>query len=119
MVIQISYEGEYYNVSTKGYHRAFKPVRGDFPIYLAGVGSKMIRASAEVADGYLGHVVCSLKYIKEVVSKNIDAGLKESNRSRANFQSCSIITCAISEDKKKALEAARATIAFLCHREDI
>lgn len=108
----LSYEGEYYNISTKGYHRAFKPVRESFPIYLAGVGSHMVKASAEVADGYLGHVVCSLRYIKEVVNKNILSGLKESGRSKENFQTCSIMTCAISENKKEALEAARATIAF-------
>ncbi len=109
---ELSFEGEYYNISTKGYHRAFKPIRESFPIYLAGVGSNMIRASAEVADGYLGHVVCSLKYIREVVNKSLLSGLERSNRSRKDFKSCSIITCAISENKKDALEAARATIAF-------
>ena len=108
----LTFEKEYYNISTKGYHRAFKPVRDRFPIYLAGVGSKMIQASAEVADGYLGHVVCSLKYIKDVVNNSIDIGLRNSNKSREDFKSCSIITCAISEKKKEALEAARATIAF-------
>lgn len=108
----LSYEGEYYNISTKGYHRAFKPVRDSIPIYLAGVGSNMIRAAGEVADGYLGHVVCSLRYIREVVFKNIAIGLKTSERERENFKSCSIITCAISDNKKEALEAARATIAF-------
>ena len=106
------FEGEYYNVSTKGYHRAFKPLRENFPVYLAGVGSNMVKASAEVADGYLGHVVCSLRYIKEVVNKNILSGLKESGRSKEDFKTCSIMTCAISENKKEALEAARATIAF-------
>ncbi len=108
----ISYEGEYYKISTKGYHRAFKPARDSMPIYLAGVGANMVRASAEVADGYLGHVVCSLRYIKEVVSKSIASGLKDSNRTKGDFRSCSILTCAISDDKKQALEAARATIAF-------
>lgn len=108
----LSFKGEYYDISTKGYHRAFEPVRESFPIYLAGVGSNMIRASAEVADGYLGHVVCSLKYIKDVVSKGIQSGLKKSNRTKKDFKTCSIITCAISENKKDAIEAARATIAF-------
>jgi len=108
----LSYKGEYYNISTKGYHRAFKPVRDSIPIYLAGVGGNMIRAAGEVADGYLGHVVCSLRYIREVVYKNIAKGLKSSERERENFKSCSIITCAISDNKKEALEAARATIAF-------
>jgi len=108
----LSYKGEYYDITTKGYHRAFKPVRARIPIYLAGVGSKMIQASAEVADGYLGHVVCSLRYIKEVVDVSIKTGLKNSGRSRKDLKSCSIITCAISENKKQALDAARATIAF-------
>ncbi len=108
----LSYKGEYYDITTKGYHRAFKPFRERIPIYLAGVGSKMIQASAEVADGYLGHVVCSLRYIKEVVDVSIKTGLKNSGRSRKDLKSCSIITCAISENKKQALEAARATIAF-------
>ncbi len=108
----LSYKGEYYDITTKGYHRAFKPVRERIPIYLAGVGSKMIQASAEAADGYLGHVVCSLRYIKEVVDVSIKTGLKNSGRSRKDLKSCSIITCAISENKKQALEAARATIAF-------
>ncbi|MGB2691277.1 MAG: LLM class flavin-dependent oxidoreductase [Thermodesulfobacteriota bacterium] len=108
----LSFKGEYYNISTKGYHRAFKPIRDSFPIYLAGVGSNMISASAEVADGYLGHVVCSLGYIKQVVSKSIQSGLKKAGRSKLDFNTSSIITCAISENKKDALEAARATIAF-------
>ena len=108
----ISYQGEYYDISTKGYHRAFKPLREKFPIYLAGVGSNMILAAAEVADGYLGHVVCSLRYIKEVVDKSLKKGINNSGRDRDSFKSCSIITCAISDNKKEALEAARATIAF-------
>lgn len=108
----LSYKGEYYDISTKGYHRAFKPLRGRLPIYLAGVGSNMIRTAGEVADGYLGHVVCSLRYIKEVVDKNIAKGLRNSARDRDGFKLCSIITCAISDNKKDALQAARATIAF-------
>lgn len=108
----LSFNGEYYDISTKGYHRAFEPVRESFPIYLAGVGSNMIKASAEVADGYLGHVVCSLKYIKDVVNKSIRLGLRRSDRAKKDFKTCSIITCAISENKKDAMQAARATIAF-------
>ena len=108
----VTFKGEYYDISTKGYLRPFKPVRDRFPIYLAGVGSNMIHAAAEVADGYLGHVVCSLKYIKEVVDNSIQTGLKNSGRENSEFKKCSIITCAISENKKQALDAARATIAF-------
>ncbi|MBI2487419.1 MAG: LLM class flavin-dependent oxidoreductase [Deltaproteobacteria bacterium] len=108
----ISYSGDYYNISTKGYHRPFKPLREKIPIYLAGVGKYMTLAAGEVADGYLGHVVCSLRYIKDVVNKGIKAGLENSGRERKDFKIASIITCAISNKKKEAMQAARATIAF-------
>jgi len=108
----ISYEGEYYNISTRGYHRAFKPVRDSIPIYLAGVGATMTQAAGEVADGYIGHVVCSLRYIKDVVSKSLKKGMKSGNKDPNNFTTASIITCAVSQDKKRARQAARATIAF-------
>jgi probable F420-dependent oxidoreductase len=108
----VSYEGDYYKINTKGYHRPFKPLRFEIPIYLAGVGKYMTKAAAEVADGYLGHVVCSLGYIKDVLSANIKAGLARSQRRREEFRVSSIITCAVSKDGKGAKRAAQATIAF-------
>lgn len=110
--LPLSFEGEYYNISTKGYHRPFTPVREHIPLYLAGIGANMCRASGESADGYLGHVVCSERYLKEVVIDSIKAGLQRSSRDRAGFTIASIITCAVSKDKKRAMQAARATIAF-------
>lgn len=108
----ISYSGNYYDINTKGYHRPFKPRRTDIPVYLAGVGRHMTQAAGEVADGYLGHVVCSLRYLKDVVSVSIKTGLENSGKGRKNFTAASIITCAVSDDKKRAMQAARATIAF-------
>jgi probable F420-dependent oxidoreductase len=108
----VSYEGDYYRINTGGYHRPFKPFRSRIPIYLAGVGRYMTQAAAEVADGYLGHVVCSLEYIKNVLGASIKTGLERSRRKRGDFRVSSIITCAISKDKKEAKRAARTTIAF-------
>lgn len=108
----VEYNGEYYKINTRGYRRPFKPVRDRIPIYLAGVGSLMCRAAGETADGYLGHVVCSLGYLREVVAGNLKAGLAKSGRNPGEFKTASIITCAISNDRKRAMHAARATIAF-------
>ncbi|MER3446234.1 MAG: LLM class flavin-dependent oxidoreductase [Candidatus Dadabacteria bacterium] len=108
----ILYDGNYYKINTRGYHRPFEPLRSRIPIYLAGVGRYMTQAAAEVSDGYLGHVVCSLGYIKDVLSASIKAGLARSQRKRGDFIVSSIITCAISNDKKGAKRAAQATIAF-------
>jgi probable F420-dependent oxidoreductase len=108
----VEYNGEYYKINTRGYRRPFKPVRDRIPIYLAGVGSLMCRAAGETADGYLGHVVCSLGYLREVVAGNLKAGLAKSGRNPGELKTASIITCAISNDRKRAMHAARATIAF-------
>jgi alkanesulfonate monooxygenase SsuD/methylene tetrahydromethanopterin reductase-like flavin-dependent oxidoreductase (luciferase family) len=108
----IKFEGEYYKVNLSGYHRPFKSYRESIPIFLAGVGSNMVRAAAEVADGYLGHVVCSLRYLKEIVSKSLKEGFERTGRDDRGFQKASIITCAISKKKSDAKEAAKRTIAF-------
>ena len=108
----VRFKGEYYNVNLIGYHRPFKSYREGIPIFLAGVGSHMVRAAAEVADGYLGHVVCSLRYIKEVVGKSLKEGFERSGRGGRRFEKASIITCAISGNKSEAKEAAKRTIAF-------
>jgi probable F420-dependent oxidoreductase len=108
----VEFHGEYYKINTRGYKRPFKPVREEIPIYLAGVGSRMCRTAGEIADGYLGHVVCSPRYLREVVVRNLKIGLEKSLRNPDVFRTASIITCAISDDRKRAMRAARATIAF-------
>lgn len=109
---EIVFDGEFYRINTKGYKRAFEPVRTSIPVFLAGVGKNMVRAAAEIADGYIGHVVCSLEYIKEVVSPSLREGLRAAGKKAEDFTKCSIVTCAISDDVEKAREAARATVAF-------
>lgn len=108
----ITFEGEYYNINTRGYRRVYEPERESIPIYLAGVGARMIQAAAETADGYIGHVVCSLRYLREVAAGSLKKGLKNSGKDRKKFTIASIITCAVSKDEKRAMQAARATIAF-------
>ena len=106
------FDGEYYKIKTKGYKRAFKPLRNKIDIYLAGIGEKMIQTSAEIADGYIGHVVCSLPYIKEVVLPSLNNGFNKSNNSKKEFTASTIITCAVSDDLDKAVLDTKATIGF-------
>lgn len=106
------YKGQYYNINTKGYYRAYEPIRDAIPVFLAGVGGGMTTAAAEVADGYLGHVVCSQKYLEDVILPSIRLGLNKCTDKSKEFTISSIITTAVSENEKEAIDAARATIAF-------
>ncbi|MCY3985955.1 MAG: LLM class flavin-dependent oxidoreductase [Candidatus Dadabacteria bacterium] len=108
---EIVFHGQFYNINTRGYKRVFKPFRKNIPIFMAGIGSNMVRAAAKIADGYIGHVVCSLEYIKQVVSPLLEEEL-ESRKENGDFIKCSIITCAVSPERERAREAARATVAF-------
>ena len=105
------FNGEYYKIKTKGYKRAFVPVKNSIEIYLAGIGEKMIQTSAEIADGYIGHVVCSKEYLKDVVIPSLNKGFNISKR-YDDFVVSSIITCAVSDDIEKAVNDAKATIGF-------
>lgn len=110
----VAYEGEYYNINIKGLKRPFEPVRTDVPIFLAAVGENMARASAESADGYIGHIVCSRKYTEETIVPALRAGLAGSGRERRDFCVSSILVCAVCGrgDLQDARRAAKATVAF-------
>lgn len=108
----LKYSGEYYDINSKGFKRVFTPTRDKIPFYLAGIGDNMAKLSAEIADGYLGHVVCNRSYLKNKVIPAINEGLKEANKQRNDFTVSSIITCAVTNKREEARRAAKATIGF-------
>lgn len=110
----VTYGGEYYDINIKGFTRPFKPVRTDVPIFLAAVGGAMAGAAALCADGYIGHIVCSKKYIEETVVPALRDGLASAGRERSDFCVSSIFICAVcgKNGLEEARRAAKATVAF-------
>ncbi len=108
----ISYNGDHYRINIEQYRRPFNPIRKEIPLYLGGIREGMIRTAGEVAEGLLGHVIYSTKYLKEVVHPNLALGLKRGGKESRDFDLASIITCSISKDAREARDAARGTIAF-------
>jgi alkanesulfonate monooxygenase SsuD/methylene tetrahydromethanopterin reductase-like flavin-dependent oxidoreductase (luciferase family) len=82
------------------------------PIYTAAVREGMARMAGDVADGLIGHPICSLRWLDEVVVANFERGLERSGRSRAGFDFLPTVCCAISDDEEAAYDAARKTICF-------
>jgi probable F420-dependent oxidoreductase len=108
----IRFSGQYYDVDIQGWTRPLAPVRERIPIYLAGVREGMIRTSAQVADGLLGHPIYSLHWIRDLVLPSLARGLAESQRARDDFHLCLAVCCAVGKDLAAARRAAAATIAF-------
>jgi alkanesulfonate monooxygenase SsuD/methylene tetrahydromethanopterin reductase-like flavin-dependent oxidoreductase (luciferase family) len=82
------------------------------PIYTAAVREGMARMAGDVADGLVGHPMCSLRWMDEVLIANFEAGLQRSGRSRSDFDFIPTVCCAISDDDEAAYEACRRTICF-------
>ena len=108
----IRFEGDYYDIDIKGWVRPHKPVRDRVPIYTAGVREGMCRMAGDVADGLIGHPICSMQWLDEVIVANIEQGLKRSGRQRSDFDYLPTVCCAIDDDEERARDAARRTIAF-------
>ncbi len=85
---------------------------GPAPIWLAGLGPKMTRNAAEVADGLLVHPFHSELFIREHVAPAVADGLAASRRERTGFTvSATPIVCTGSTDEQH--EHARRSVRGL------
>ena len=108
----IVFKGEYVDIEIKGWVRPHKAVREKVPIYTAAMQEGMCRMGGDVADGLIGHPMCPLRWVEEVVIPNFEIGLKRSGRKRSDLDFLPTVCCAIDDDEARAIDAARRTIAF-------
>jgi alkanesulfonate monooxygenase SsuD/methylene tetrahydromethanopterin reductase-like flavin-dependent oxidoreductase (luciferase family) len=71
----------------------------------------MVRTAGEVADGLIGHPLCSLQWLKGVVLPNLARGLHRSGKGRDAFDLCLTLCCAISNNVAQARRAAAGEVA--------
>src|SRR4030067_156945 len=95
----------------QGGSRPLAPARPRIPIYLAGLREGMVRTAGEVADGLLGHPVCSPQWTREELLPAMARGLQRSGPRRQDFHFCAAALCAIGRDARQARRAAAASIA--------
>jgi probable F420-dependent oxidoreductase len=108
----IRYEGEYVDIDIKGWIRPHKAVRERVPIYTAAMQEGMCRMAGDVADGLIGHPMCPVRWVDEVMVPNFEKGLERSGRKRSDIDFLPTVCCAIDDDEARAIDAARRTIAF-------
>jgi alkanesulfonate monooxygenase SsuD/methylene tetrahydromethanopterin reductase-like flavin-dependent oxidoreductase (luciferase family) len=95
-----------------GYSRFYPPVRERIPIYFGGMNPQMLRATGEVADGWLGGGLTSPQLVKEVIREHIRAGAAKAGRQEGDIEFVCPISCAVSPDREQARAWARSHIAF-------
>jgi probable F420-dependent oxidoreductase len=108
----IRYQGDYHDIEVLGWARPLEKVRDRIPIYTAAVQEGMARMAGDVADGMIGHPICSIRWLDEVLVASFEHGLSRSGRERSSFDFLPAVCCAIDEDEAAAYDAARRTICF-------
>jgi alkanesulfonate monooxygenase SsuD/methylene tetrahydromethanopterin reductase-like flavin-dependent oxidoreductase (luciferase family) len=106
------YEGSYFNATFDAMIQQAPPYRAKIPIILGAMREKMVRLSAEIADGVTGHPMWSVDWtINQMMPSFIDE-LEKHGRSREDVMVSIWPWVAISDNKAEAIEDARSTIAY-------
>ncbi len=113
---RLDFRGEFYT------HTLMSPMLspgpnpfGDPPIFVAGVGEKMVEVAGEVGDGFLVHPLHTPALLRGVTLPALERGLSRSGRTRAAVQVSAQTIVAIGDtDEQLALARmkAKAQIAF-------
>ena len=106
------YEGEYFKANFEAMIQQAPPYRAKIPIILGALREKMVRLSAEIADGVTGHPMWSVDW---TVNKMMPAFLQElekHGRKREDVMVSIWPWVAINDNKAEAMDDARSTIAY-------
>ncbi len=86
------FEGQFYNFTLMTpFFNGGSIAHPNIPIYIAGVNEYMCKLAGELCDGFHAHPFHSMKYLRETVVPNIEAGAKKAGRTR---EDCKISTSA-------------------------
>jgi len=111
----LRFEGEFYRYTLMP--PAFAPPPNPFgypPIFVGGVGERIVRAGAAVADGLLCHPLLTPGYLDDIILPAVQAGreARACGRPHSIVASVLVATGADQEELDSATEAVRRQIAF-------
>lgn len=81
------------------------------PIYLAGMGPKMLRLAGAVGDGVIFNSCSSPAYLKRAL-RWVEEGVRASGREMTEFRVASAVWLSLAEDEEKAYTYSRRMVAF-------
>jgi probable F420-dependent oxidoreductase len=110
----VAHEGRFYRCNVVPTAEVEEPLRTEIPVYTAGVSPRMIQTAGRVADGLLGHVLFSPRYVEEVVVPAIDEGRAKTGREDAPVEKVGIVITSAHEDADQARREVAAQIGFYC-----
>jgi alkanesulfonate monooxygenase SsuD/methylene tetrahydromethanopterin reductase-like flavin-dependent oxidoreductase (luciferase family) len=105
-----SYDGRWFK--PRDFHLREGPVQERIPIWLAGLGPKMVGTAARVADGVISNWLTpeSLAEYRAIIAESAAAA----GRDPAEVQIATLLMVCADPDDEEALFAARRGLAFYC-----
>jgi probable F420-dependent oxidoreductase len=112
----LDFRGEFYS------HTLMPPLfnpgpveSGPPPIWLAGVGPRMVETAGAIADGFLSHPLLSRDYLTDVLRPQLDSGRRRADRADDAVTFCAmtmVVTGRTEEGLAEAVAATRRQIGF-------
>ncbi len=106
------YDGAYFKASFDAMIQQAPPYRAKIPIILGALREKMVRLSAEIADGVTGHPMWSVDWTVNQMMPSFLDELAKHGRKRENVMVSIWPWVAINDNKAEAIEDARSSIAY-------
>ncbi|GGV18313.1 luciferase-like protein [Actinomadura cremea] len=109
----IDLPGEEAPMRIRGYRRPYAVHRPDVPVYLAAVGPAMTRLAGTVGDGWIGHELCTPRYLAERVLPELETGIARADgKKRADVDVVAAACCSVAGDRATARRRAAGTVGF-------
>ncbi len=99
----LDFRGEFFKLNLMT--SFFSPAPHDYhriPIFIAGVNRRMCQLAGELCDGFHAHPLHTVRYLKETVAPNLQAGLSKEGRRRETFELSSSTFVIPTDDPKQA-----------------
>lgn len=115
----LSFEGKLFTIPYQGTDQTGlgKPLKStlcaqpEIPIYLAAIGPKNVRLTAEIADGWLPIFFSPDRY-EEIYGGWISEGLERGNKALENFDIAPTVAVVANDDLEKAYNLVRPSLAL-------
>lgn len=111
------FQGRYHQHDFTQMQPPAAPVRTSIPIWIAALRAPLITLAAEIGDGVMGHPIWSIPWALEKIPPALQKGLNRAGKRRSDVEFNVWLWVAVSNDRRQAIEDARATVAFYAGAE--
>ncbi|MDH3226110.1 MAG: LLM class flavin-dependent oxidoreductase [Thermoleophilia bacterium] len=102
--------GRHYDIAVVGFRRTAPAPRARIPIWLAAVLPGMAGVAGSRAEGLLDHPITTPEWLDEILRPAVARGAERAEREPPLIAGA--LTCAVDDDRDRALRAAALTVGF-------